>query len=279
MEHFDPKPQGVKEKNFYILHLDTPRIIILTSVLIGIVTAAFLFGMGIVKSDRPVSKELTLSDMDLGNPKSGDIFGKDIPPLPDDAAVDGTASLDDKISHGEENKIDGAGLPDINNAVIPPSSNETKLAKNDVFKNENIREIIPPAENKKKTTEKKETAKAEVKKNKQPKNLAHREETKKQSEPREKSRIYEVSRETEKKKSYDSFSVQVASYDTLAKAEREKDNLRAKRFDAYIAKSVVGGKNYFRVRIGPVNSSRQANELLEDVQRDSRYAGSYMVRE
>lgn len=278
MEHFDPKPQGVKEKNFYILHLDTPRIIILTSVLIGIITAAFLFGMGIVKSDRPVSKELTLSDMDLGDTKSGDIFGKDIPPLPDDTA-EGTVSLDERISQGEENKIDGAGLPDINNAVIPPSNNETKLAKNDVFKNENIREIIPPAGKKTKTVEKKETAKAEVKKHKETGNLAKREETKKHNEPREKSRIYEVSRETEKRKSYDSYSVQVASYDTLAKAEREKDNLRAKRFDAYVTKSVVNGKNYFRVRVGPVASSRQAHELLEDVQRDSRYAGSYMVKE
>jgi cell division protein FtsN len=72
--------------------------------------------------------------------------------------------------------------------------------------------------------------------------------------------------------------VQVASYDTLAKAEKEKNNLKAKRFDAYIAKSEVNGKNYFRVRIGPVGSSRQAHELLEDVQRDSRYAGSYMVK-
>lgn len=278
MEHFDPKPQGVKEKNFYILHLDTPRIIILTSVLIGIITAAFLFGMGIVKSDKPVSKDLTLSDMDLGDPKSGDIFGKDIPPLPDEN-TGGAGSLDDKITQGEENKTEGASLPEINNAVIPPSNSETKLAKNDVFKNENIKEIIPPAETKKKAVEKRETAKVEDKKHKESAKIAQRTETKKQSEPREKSRIYEVSRETEKRKAYDSYSVQVASYDTLAKAEKEKDNLRAKRFDAYIAKSVVGGKNYFRVRIGPVGSSRQANELLEDVQRDSRYAGSYMVKE
>lgn len=278
MEHFDPKPQGVKEKNFYILHLDTPRIIILTSVLIGIVTAAFLFGMGIVKSDKPVSKELTLSDMDLGDPKSGDIFGKDIPPLPDEN-TDGAGSLDDKISQAEDHKTEGAALSDINNAVIPPSNSETGLAKNDVFKNENIREIIPPADNKKKTIAKKETAKVEDKKQKDTKKLAHREEARKHSEPVEKSRIYEVSRETEKRKSYDSYSVQVASYDTLAKAEKEKNNLKAKRFDAYIAKSEVNGKNYFRVRIGPVGSSRQAHELLEDVQRDSRYAGSYMVKE
>jgi hypothetical protein len=32
MESFEPKQRGVKEKNFYILHLDTPRIIILASV-------------------------------------------------------------------------------------------------------------------------------------------------------------------------------------------------------------------------------------------------------
>lgn len=278
MEHFDPKPQGVKEKNFYILHLDTPRIIILTSVLIGIITAAFLFGMGIVKSDRPASKDLTLSDMDLGDVKGGDIFGKDIPPIPDDTA-EGTGSADDKISQVEESKIDGTILPESNNAVIPPSGSETKLAKNDVFKNENIKEIIPPSDNSNKTVEKREITKRDEKKHKESSKVAKREETKKQSEPGEKSRIYEVSREIDKKKSYDSYSVQVASYDSLAKAEREKENLRSKRFDAYVTRSAVNGKSYFRVRVGPVGSSRQAHELLEEVQRDSRYAGSYMVKE
>ena len=278
MENFDPKPQGVKEKNFYILHLDTPRIIILTSVLVGIITAAFLFGMGIVKSDKPVSKELTLSDMDLGDSKSGDIFGKDIPPIPGESAEDG-AAIDDKISLVEENSADHAALAEENRGARPPAKDETKLAKSDVFKNENIKEIIPPADNTRKIEKEHKTAKSDTGKRIDNKKIALHTEMKKNEKPRNKSRIYEVSRETEKVRSYDSYSVQVASYDTMAKAEREKDLLRSKRFDAYIAKSVVSGKNYFRVRIGPVGSSKRAQELLEDVQRDSRYASSYMVKE
>lgn len=277
MENFDPKPQGVKEKNFYILHLDTPRIIILASVLIGIITAAFLFGMGIVKDDKPVSKELTLSDMDLGGSGNGDIFGKDIPPIPGDMPEEGGA-LNDKITQGGEQKTDAMALPEGNNAVTPTVNDETKLAKNDVFKNENIKEIIPPSENRKVIREK-ETARADEKKHKDTRKLASREEVKKSDQSHGKSRIYEVSRETEKRKSYDSYSVQVASYDTPAKAERERDLLKSKRFDAYVARSIVGGKSYYRVRIGPVASSRQAQELLGDVQRDSRYASSYMVKE
>lgn len=276
MENFDPKPQGIKEKNFYILHLDTPRIIILASVLIGIITAAFLFGMGIVKNDKPVSKELTLSDMDLGGSKSGDIFGKDIPPIPGDIPEEGGA-LDDKISQNSEQKADTSTLPG-GSAVIPSANDETKLAKNDVFRNENIKEIIPPAGNRKPLREK-ETARVEEKKHKDTRKLASREEVKKIDQSHGKSRIYEVSRETEKRKSYDSYAVQVASYDTMAKADRERDLLKSKRFDAYVTRSTVGGKSYFRVRIGPVSSSREAQELLEDVQRDARYASSYMVRE
>ncbi len=276
MENFDPKPQGLKEKSFYILHLDTPRIIILTSVLIGIITAAFLFGMGIVKSDKPVAKDLTLSDMDLGGNKSGDIFGKDIPPVPGDTSEE-NPNMEDKITQGDEGKTDASALPDSNRAVVPPANDETKIAKNDVFKNENIKEIIPPAENKKKAPEKKETAKTENKKHKDTKKIAREDVKKDQSHG--KSRIYEVSRETEKPRGYGSYSVQVASYDTMGKAEKERDNLKSKRFDAYITKSIVGGKNYFRVRIGPVASSKQAQDLLEDVQKDSRYASSYMVKE
>lgn len=271
MENFDPKPNAVKEKSFYILHLDTPRIIILASVLIGIITAAFLFGMGFVKSDKPVSKELTVSDMDLGGTGNGDIFGKDIPPIPGDTAEEGSIP-EDKIA--ADAATDPAALADESKAVTPPAKDEIKHAKSDVL-NENVKEIIPPAHREKQVR----TAKAEVKPRKETKKIAAKDAVKKNDNVGGKSRIYEVSRDVDTKKSYDSFSVQVASFDTAAKAEKEKDMLKSKRFDAYVARSMVGGRNYFRVRIGPVSSSKKAQELLAEVQRDSRYSGSYMVRE
>lgn len=278
MENFDHKPQGVKEKNFYILHLDTPRIIILTSVFIGIITAAFLFGMGIVKNDKPVSKELTLSDMDLGASKGADFFGKDIPPIPGESLEEG-AQLEDKISMGSDSKTDIPPFPEENSNLIPSSKEETKVAKNDILRNENIKEIIPPAETSRKISSQSKKPVQDNSRKRDEHKIAANNSVKKIDQQHGKSRIYEVSRETERPKNYDSYSVQVASYDTLSKAEKEKDLLRSKRFDAYIAKSVVGGKNYFRVRIGPVASAGKAHEILEDVQRDSRYSGSYMVKE
>jgi cell division septation protein DedD len=277
MENFDPKPNAVKEKNLYIVHLDTPRIIILSSVIIGIITAAFLFGMSFMKDDKPGSKELTVSGMNFDDNKTADMLGTDIPPIPGEGLDDG--AIEDKIASVDENKDNTV----IKDDIKLPQGNEIASAKGDILTNENIREIIPPA-NKNKSSKKIEKVAKHDKKSVQSttkKIAAH--DKKKNDDKRElsnsKSRIYEVSRDVDEKRSYDSFSVQVASYDTLSKAEHEKSLLKSKRYDAYIDKTAVNGKNYFRVRIGPVSSSRKAADLLNEVQSDSRYAGSYMVKE
>ena len=284
MENFDPKPNAVKEKNLYIVHLDTPRIIILTSVVIGIITAAFLFGMSFMKDDKPGSKELTVSGMNFNDNKTADMLGADIPPVPVEGIEEGAG--EDKIAAVDENK----GKTAIKDDIKLPQGNEIASAKEeirhdkgDVLINENIKEIIPPAEKNKSSKKTEKVAKHE-KKNEQPasKKIASQDKRKiddKRELTNGKSRIYEVSRDVNEKKSYDSYAVQVASYDTLSKAEHEKSLLKSKRFDAYIDKTAVNGKNYFRVRIGPVSSSKKASDLLNDVQSDSRYAGSYMVKD
>jgi len=284
MENFDPKPNAVKEKNLYIVHLDTPRIIILSSVVIGIIAAAFLFGMSFMKDDKANSKELTISGMNFDDNKTADMLGADIPPVPSEAAEEG--SVDDKIASIDESK-DSISAKEDNKLhqknEIASVKDEIKHYKGDAFTNENIKEIIPPSGNKNKSTGKSENlAKQEKKIIQENKKIAIKDKKKideKRDLSNSKSKIYEVSRDISEKKSYDSYSVQVASYDTLSKAEHEKSILKSKRFDAYIDKSLVNGKNYFRVRIGPLSSSKKAYDLLNDVQSDSRYASSYMVKE
>lgn len=284
MENFDPKPNAVKEKNLYIVHLDTPRIIIISSVVIGIIAAAFLFGMSFMKDDRPASKELTVSGMNFNDNKTADMLGADIPPLPGEGLEEG--NVEDKITSLDEKKEntplkEESKLPQGNE--IASGKDEIRHDRSDVLTNENIREIIPPAGTKNKPVKKAENiAKQEKKTVAESKKIAVKDKKKideKRDVPGSKSRIYEVSREVPAKKNFDSYAVQVASYDTLSRAEQEKSLLKSKRFDAYIDKSQVNGKNFFRVRIGPVSSSKKAYDLLAEVQSDSRYASSYMVKE
>jgi len=284
MENFDPKPNAVKEKNLYIVHLDTPRIIILSSVIIGIITAAFLFGMSFMKDDKPGSKELTVSGMNFDDNKTADMLGADIPPVPGEGLDDG--AIEDKIAAVDENKDNTAIKDDIKlpqGNEIASAKGDIKHDKGDILTNENIREIIPPADKNKSSKKTDKVAKNDKKSEQSTSKKIAAHDKKKNDDKRElsnsKSRIYEVSRDVDEKRSYDSYSVQVASYDTLSKAEHEKSLLKSKRYDAYIDKTAVNGKNYFRVRIGPVSSSRKAADLLNDVQSDSRYTGSYMVKE
>ena len=278
MENFDPKPNAVKEKNLYIVHLDTPRIIILSSVVIGIITAAFLFGMSFMKEDKPGSKEFTISGMNFDDSKTADMLGSDIPPIPGEGFVEGAA---------DDNKNNSAIIDESSPAKsteIAAGNSDIGHAKSDILTNENIKEIIPPASKKSKIVSKTEKVIKHDKKieSNNTKKIAAKDNKKtdvKHDSSNSKSRVYEVSRNVDEKKSYDSYAVQVASYGTLSQAEHEKSLLKSKRFDAYIDKGVVNGKNYFRVRIGPVSSSKKAYDLLNDVQSDSRYAASYMVKE
>ncbi len=288
MENFDPKPAGVKEKNLYIVHLDTPRIIILSSVVIGIITASFLFGMSFIKQDKSSVKNLAVNDISFDENREIDVLNKRIPDLSDD-------SIEDSIPGGKTG-FDVDSKKDIisggDNADFAKNSNEQKTAVvkldgADVLTKENISEIIPDAAKvvkAKKQNVKKDRIVSREKTVKVNKKIVHKKTVKKNKEiavaAAHKSTVREVSREAvthNSRKGY--FSVQVASYDRLSKAEHEKSQLKSQRFDAFIDRTVVRGKNFYRVRIGPLSSKKRAIELLNDVQRDSRYANSYMVKE
>ena len=285
MENFDPKPNGVKEKNLYIVHLDTPRIIILSSVIIGIITAAFLLGMTFVKDDKQDSRNFANSSMNFDENRAADLLKTDIPPMSIDgdnynAIVDtaadtavNTAVNKSNVSANEEDKA-----PLETN--IASDRDEIKNDKGDIFTNADIKEIIPPANEKDRPSKQEKKTAANTRDNN--KKVAVKDNKKsdaKQTNANDKSKVYGVSRNAESKKNQGTFSVQVASYDNISKAEHEREILKSKKYDAFIDKGLVNGKNYFRLRVGPVSSSKEAYSLLNDLQGDSRYAESYIVTE
>jgi len=275
MENFDPRPNAVKEKNLYIVHLDTPRIIILSSVIIGIITAAFLLGMTFVKEEKNDSRNFANSSMNFDENRAADLLKSDIPPMPMDG--DDYNSIDDKIA--SENKSN-ALINEENKTNIVSAKDEIKHDKGDILTNANIKEIIPPAgEKDKPVKQEKKIAKDTGDSNKKIAAKDSKRDDLKPGNANEKDKVIGVSRNADGKKNYGLFSVQVASYDNISRAEQERSILKSKRFDAYIDKGLVNGKNYFRLRVGPVSSSKEAYSLLGELQSDSRYRESYIVTE
>jgi len=286
MENFDPKPHAVKEKNLYIVHLDTPRIIILSSVVIGIITASFLLGMTFMKDDKHDPISLANSSMNFDENRAADILRTDIPPMP----IEGEdySSTEDRIASTDENRnnvavnsannstnIEENQTSHVNTAVS--GADEIKHDKGDILTNANIKEIIPPAgEKDKPVKQEKKIAKNTGNDNKKVAAKDKKDDAKRNVN--EKDKVYGVSRNVDVKKQ-GIFSVQVASYDNISRAEQERSVLRSKRFDAYIDKGLVNGKNYFRLRVGPVSSSKEAYSLLNELQSDARYSESYIVIE
>ena len=75
------------------------------------------------------------------------------------------------------------------------------------------------------------------------------------------------------------FIIQVASFDNRKKAQDETDSLKKLSYDAYIDRASVNGKDYYRVRIGPIISQKKASSVLNAVQNEDRYRASYMIKE
>jgi cell division septation protein DedD len=285
MENFDPRPNAVKEKNLYIVHLDTPRIIILSSVIIGIITASFLLGMTFMKDDRRDPVNLTNSSMNFDENRAADILRSDIPPMPIEG--DDYSSIEDKIASTDENKsnvsVNSVNMEENKTSHVNTTvsgRDEIKHDKGDILTNANIKEIIPPAAEKDRPVkQEKKIAKNIRDDNKKVASQDNKKHDAKRDNVNEKSKVYGVSRNVDGKKNNGSFSVQVASYDTVSRAEHERSVLKSKKFDAYIDKGLVNGKNYFRLRVGPVSSSKEAYSLLNELQSDSRYSESYIVIE
>ncbi len=151
MEHFDERtPNRTREKNVYLLHLDAPRIIIISCVLIGVLIISFLCGMNYSTDDRQDNRSLARNEM-LFNPlpeeTAGDrepLSGMDTPAVQDSAtAIPGEIPRARRRLNPpcrEENTPGNAIAANRKTMLTPPSRDI-----GDILTNENIKEIIPPA--------------------------------------------------------------------------------------------------------------------------------------
>ncbi len=270
MEHFEPNPRNTKEKSVYLLHLDTPRIIILASVIIGLILLAFLVGMNFVKGDRE-SNIIAGNDL-LFNGKSTLPGDKTIPALPDSG--NGSLLPDDKIVNTEVLDEKNRGKDEIQ---------KEDEASQDILTSDNIKDILPPkGESQKdekvaKTVEKKKSKSRIARSSK--KSLKNRKNAKRKKSGK-KSRVMEVSgKYRNSSPGSTNYSIQVASFDTRKKADREAGRLKKMNYDASVKSSLVKGKKYYRVKIGPLFNKKKAIKLLNSIQGNYRYRNSYMVKE
>ncbi|MEW6525605.1 MAG: SPOR domain-containing protein [Spirochaetota bacterium] len=256
MENFDFNEKPVaREKNVFLLHLDVPRIILISAVLIGIIVTTFLLGMNfsenkVVSHNALVPPEIpgdTIAQLDKGIDLGNTVQNPDLP-LMDNASN----KLDIAPKPDEPSKLDS-----IPKKEIP----DTALAKLDDTEttqviHENVKKVTPVKNVSKKNTK----AKTNVKKNK----------------------VVEVAKTDEshtKKVSQRSWSIQIASYNTLTKAQKEAKSLQTLKYDAYVDKVDVSGKTYYRVKIGPILKEDKAISMLQEIQSIDKYRESYIVKE
>ena len=267
-----------KEKNMYILNLDTPRIIIITSVFIGLIVLSVLAGMNISKdSDNEIG--MNANDGALLDSLTRENDGKPLPegnvaePMPPDEGI----VLKDAESGKQSADIAKEQAADLSKSKIinDPSFDKTNTldlknsAASDIITHENIESILPSVKEAAKVKPKKAAVKSAKKSDKK--------ERKKQE------KVVEVSSADKNSGAYgknkDCYSIQVASFDKKFKAQTEVSRLEKMKFSAYIADGRVSGKNYYRVRIGPIYTKEKAFDLLNDIQNDDNYEESYMIKE
>ncbi len=286
-QRFEPRNEGVKEKNLYIVHLDMPRIIILSSVIVGIVAASFLFGMNFFNKGNSPDRNLTVNEREIAD-NDEDLFGnlKDEEELASHKSDDLSMDEEGEIL-GLEKKRESSDISENSQDAMDSAKTSAKAEdKTDVLTKENIKEIISPAQKSKDVVVKKEkkhkksvkVAKT-VKSHRTSKAIAVKGNAKKVNR-KSRSRVVQASKvAVSRHTSGGGFAVQVASYDRLPRARSEVNRLKSRNFDAYVDRTIVRGKTFYRVKIGPVQSKNMATSLLNGVKADSRYSGSYITRD
>lgn len=299
MENFEGNQDKVREKSVYMLHLDTPRMVILGSVVLGLIVVAFLFGMNFIKDDSGAAAAQTASS-DMLTPESSGLsaFNQNIPapphsgtevdsdsPLPADSDAVNSGTAEEKAADDKQLADSSAAKTEKSDDLKTADAKPVKEAK-DVLTEDNLKEIIPPAGAKKLAETKKKSSavhrnSAKKKKIASRRHVKHRSTRKKSvAVHKKRSRVVPVvHNETGYRNTRSGFAIQVVSYDSRSKAVHEMDKLRKMHYSAYMDPTSVEGRRFFRVRIGPLSSKSKALSLLREVQGIDRYSGSYMVKE
>jgi cell division septation protein DedD len=289
MEQFDIPHQRVKEKSVYLLHLDAARIILVSAAVIGIVIVSFLLGMNFIKGGDGAKTLLTKNDIFDGQ-KELDLLKTNIPGGPEEDEL--SKPMDDKLANSDKEEKEGGvkADPDSIGAEKHAGDETSAINKNessDTLTGDNVSEIAA----REKTVVKKPARKMDLAKktsraadidltDKHIKKATVRSDVKKRKGG--KSKVVAVSvngSEYNKVNQAGGFTIQVASLDTKTRAITEVKSLKDMNYDAYLDQTQVNGKQFFRVRIGPIVSKKKALDLLKDVQENERYRESYMVHE
>jgi cell division protein FtsN len=279
----DQFQKPLKEKKVYLLHLDGARICILAALLIGIVTVTFLIGMKFTESENQDNALLSKNDMLLQTPKNEG--QKEIDDLFDKAEQEQSKTLESEASN--TNLL----LPEQNTDKTAASQEKTDDATQtaaadktpDILNSHNVKQIIPAVKDaprkvsKSSSKSKKHTANRTKPSSKK---VASRKKASKKvvavssgvRSARKKIPVYSAPKRS-------GYFIQVASYDKSFKAQKEANRLKSMHFDAYIDNALVDGKQYYRVRIGPLASKQHALRMLNNMQDNPRYRASYMVYE
>lgn len=263
MEQFNQQENSpVKEKSVYLLHLDGPRILILSALIVGLITIAILVGMKITdgnKSDEILAQNDALVETPNNIPGAPDAVDPSKEPIPDLQPV--------------QNPSSQPAQPDQNiaqNNVTPlPSVNDSKKTESDILTGDSVHSVTPPSHSSKKHSKKSIASK----KTKSKTHIAKK---------RNSDDVVEVSSGTKSKtesSSVHGFVLQVASYDKSESAKSEVKKLKEMDYDAFYDKTQVKGKDFFRVRIGPIATKEKALQMLDELQENPRYEESFMTKE
>ena len=274
MEHFDEK-QGMKKKSFYTFQLDTPRVIIAVSVFLGVVALTFLLGMTFTKGDKAKPDSLTVSDLLASDRHDSSGTFQALQSQNDPVEIiQPNNQLEPQVRSqtDADSALITSNKPMSNNDLF--SHSDAGTAADGVFINDS------PTPKREKAVEKKKENKETKKKSK----IASKENTTpdnrnvKKDVTKKKSVVVPAVNES-KSPAKGVFAVQVASYDKRSSAVNEIENLKRLNYNAYMNDTLVDGKQFFRVRIGPLSSKEKAASILNEIQDNDRYASSYIVKE
>ncbi len=273
MEQFNIPHQKIREKSVYLVHLDVPRIVLISAAVIGIIIASFLLGMNFVRGGDGAKTLMTSTDI-FDSRKELDILKGNLPGHPDEEEL--TRSADEKLFSLE--KLD-APARDVkeDKTVSPIADSPDLLTKENIgapvpAEKETVKKPSPSSVAKKKEPREKDSSYAKGKTTRP----SHKKAAAKRSSA---SNVVAVSADTKRAQGEGRFSVQVASYDTMQRATNEVGELKRMDYDAYVDETRVNGKRYYRVRVGQIGSQKKALNLLDEIQGIYKYRESYMVRE
>ena len=270
MEQFTPQDgRPVKEKSVYLLHLDGPRVLMLSALIIGLLTLTFLIGMKISNSSSN-EDTLTQSDSLLESP-SHVTQGLESDPSKD--------QLSQITSPNVLNQVPVPTTPLAqNNSATEAQKSVSTLSKgdSDLLAGDTIHKIDPPTREVAKVEKKKsDVLVSKVKKAGKDKSSA--------STKKKKSDVLEVSADDRGKdnqlKGKSGYVLQVASFDSLEIAKKEVSTLKGMNYDSFVDKAQIKGKQYFRVRIGPIASKEKALQMLDEIQSNDHYAETFVIRQ